>query len=74
VQLFSSFFNVFFSEQLYFTLRNNAAFWGAIAGIFITGAIASGMYPAFFLSSSIASPQFNGSRNGFYLLGPKANK
>ena len=60
VQLFSGFFNSFFSEHLDFSLRNNAAFWGAIAGIFIAGAFVSGIYPAFFLSSFKPATVFKG--------------
>jgi putative ABC transport system permease protein len=51
IQVFSTSFNNLFSERLDFSLQENTGFWGIILGIFITGALISGIYPAFFLSS-----------------------
>ncbi len=62
VQLFSDFFNGFFSEKLDFSLNSNAGFWGVISGIFIAGALISGIYPAFVLSSFKPATVFKGSQ------------
>ena len=62
VQLFSNFFNSFFSEKLDFGLRSNTGFWGVMLGIFIAGALISGIYPAFVLSSFKPVTVFKGSQ------------
>jgi putative ABC transport system permease protein len=60
VQVFGNSFNNLFSEKLDFTLQTNSGFWGVIFCIFITGALISGIYPAFFLSSFKPTTVFKG--------------
>ncbi len=62
VQLFSYFFNSSFIEKLDFSLRSNTGFWGVILGIFFAGALISGIYPAFVLSSFKPVTVFKGSQ------------
>jgi putative ABC transport system permease protein len=60
VQLFGNLLNRLFSERLDFALTTNPGFWGIILIIFITGALLSGIYPAFFLSSFKPTTVFKG--------------
>jgi putative ABC transport system permease protein len=62
VQLFRNTFNSFFSEKLDFSLRLYTGFWGIMLGIFIAGALISGIYPAFVLSSFKPATVFKGSQ------------
>ena len=60
VRLFSPSFNLLTGEQLDDTFSSNPGFWLAIVLVFIAGAILSGLYPAFFLSSFKPTTVFKG--------------
>lgn len=51
VQLLNPVFNQITGKPLDFGIPGNPAFWGIMLLVFITGAVLSGTYPAFFLSS-----------------------
>ena len=60
VQIFGNSFNNLLNEKLDFSLQVNTGYWGIIFCIFITGALISGIYPAFFLSSFKPTTVFKG--------------
>jgi putative ABC transport system permease protein len=51
VLAFESPFNKLTGEQLDYSLASNSGYWSAVLGVFILGALLSGIYPALFLSS-----------------------
>ncbi|MDX2442961.1 MAG: ABC transporter permease [Bacteroidales bacterium] len=71
VSLIYPLFNQITGEMLDYSLGSNFKFWAAIIIIFIMGAILSGAYPAFFLSSfkpvSIIKGKFSQNNKGLAL-------
>jgi putative ABC transport system permease protein len=71
VQLALPFFNDFTGQQMPLSLWEDPAFWLLFVGLFITGTLFSGVYPAFALSSfqpvSVVKGKWRSSASGILL-------
>jgi len=65
------FFNGLSGQQMGFSLLGSGAFWGALAALYVTGTLLSGLYPAFVLSSfmpvTVLKGKLSTSRRGVVL-------
>jgi putative ABC transport system permease protein len=71
VQVALPYFNDFTGQQMPLTLWKDSSFWLLFAGLFVTGTLFSGLYPAFALSSfqpvSVVKGKWRSSASGILL-------